>query len=76
MFDSRVTVDVDFLLRKIPNTPEQLETILKEIIAEDTGNDFVAFDIKSVEPISVAKKYAGIGASMVAKIKTPEHRLV
>ena len=68
-FDSRVTVDVDFLLRKIPNTPEQLETILKEIIAEDTGNDFVAFDIKSVEPISVAKKYAGIGASMVAKIK-------
>lgn len=69
MFDSRVTVDVDFLLRKIPNTPEQLETILKEIIAEDTGNDFAAFDIKSVEPISVAKKYAGIGASMVAKIK-------
>lgn len=68
-FDSRVTVDVDFLLRKISNTPEQMETILKEIIAEDTGNDFVAFDIKSVEPISVAKKYAGIGASMVAKIK-------
>ena len=24
-FDSRVTVDVDFLLRKIPNTPEQLK---------------------------------------------------
>ena len=23
-FDSRVTVDVDFLLRKVPNTPEQL----------------------------------------------------
>jgi len=26
-FDSRVTVDVDFLLRKIPNTPEQLRKI-------------------------------------------------
>ena len=24
-FDSRVTVDVDFLLRQIPNTPEQLK---------------------------------------------------
>ena len=25
-FDSRVTGDVDFLLRKVPNTPEQLQT--------------------------------------------------
>lgn len=41
-FDSRVTVDVDFLLRKIPNTPEQLKGILGEIIAVQTGNDFVA----------------------------------
>ena len=68
-FDSRVTVDVDFLLRKIPNTPEQLKTVLEEIIACDTGNDFVAFEVRSVEPIAVAKKYAGIGAAMVAHIK-------
>ena len=31
-FDSRVTVDVDFLLRKIPNTPEQLKSVLEEIM--------------------------------------------
>jgi hypothetical protein len=68
-FDSRVTVDVDFLLRKIPNTPEQLKAILEEIIATDTGNDFITFEIKDVAPIAVAKKYAGIGASLVAKIK-------
>ncbi|MBQ7975489.1 MAG: nucleotidyl transferase AbiEii/AbiGii toxin family protein [Clostridia bacterium] len=68
-FDSRVTVDVDFLLRSMPNTPEQLESILKEIIAEDTGNDFITFEIKSITPIAVAKKYAGIGASVIAKIK-------
>ncbi|RGF54605.1 nucleotidyl transferase AbiEii/AbiGii toxin family protein [Roseburia sp. AF02-12] len=68
-FDSRVTVDVDFLLRKIPNTPEQLKGILEEIIAVNTGNDFVTFEIKDVAPIAVAKKYAGIGASMVARIK-------
>lgn len=68
-FDSRVTVDVDFLLRKIPNTPEQLWAVLKEIISCDTGNDFVAFEIKSVVPIAIAKKYAGIGASMIARIK-------
>ena len=49
-FDSRVTVDVDFLLQQIPNTPEQLRGILEEIIA-------------------VVKKYAGIGVSIVARIK-------
>ncbi len=68
-FDSRVTVDVDFLLRKIPNTPEQLKAILEEIIATETGNGFISFEIKDVVPIAVAKKYAGIGASLVAKIK-------
>lgn len=68
-FDSRVTVDVDFLLRKIPNTPEQLKVVLEKIIATATGNDFVTFEIKDIAPISVAKKYAGIGASIIARIK-------
>ena len=68
-FDSRVTVDVDFLLRQMPNTPEQLKTVLEEIIATPTGNDFITFEIKDVTPIAVAKKYAGIGASVVACIK-------
>lgn len=68
-FDSRVTVDVDFLLRQMPNTPEQLKTVLEEIIVTPTGNDFITFEIKDVAPIAVAKKYAGIGASVVARIK-------
>ena len=60
---------MDFLLRQMPNTPEQLKTVLEEIIATPTGNDFIAFEIKDVAPIAVAKKYAGIGASIVARIK-------
>lgn len=68
-FDSRVTVDVDFLLRKVPNTPERLKSVLEEIIAAPTGNDFITFEIKDIAPIAVAKKYAGIGASIVAHIK-------
>lgn len=67
-FDSRVTVDVDFLLRRTPNTPEQLKSILEDIIAVPTGNDFVTFEIKEVTPIAAAKKYAGIGASIVTHI--------
>ena len=68
-FDSRVTVDVDFLLRKVPNTPEKLKKVLEDIIATPTGNDFVTFEITNIAPIAVAKKYAGIGASLVARIK-------
>lgn len=68
-FDSRVTVDVDFLLKKIPNTPEQLRKVVEEIIAVETGNDFVTFEIKDVAPIAVAKKYAGVGVTLNAKIK-------
>ena len=64
-----MTVDVDFLLRQIPNTPEQLKSILEDIIAVPTDNDFVTFEVRDVAPIAVAKKYAGIGASIVARIK-------
>ena len=68
-FDSRVTVDVDFLLRQVPNTAEQLKSLLEEIITVPTGNDFITFEIKDVASIAIAKKYAGIGASIVARIK-------
>lgn len=50
-FDSRVTADVDFLLRKMPNTPEQLQAILEGIIATQTGNDFITFEIKMWLPL-------------------------
>ncbi len=68
-FDSRVTIDVDFLLQKVPNTPEQLRTVIESIISTPTGNDFVTFEIRDIAPIAAAKKYAGIGASLVARIK-------
>lgn len=68
-FDSRVTMDVDFLLKKIPNTPERLRKVVEEIIAVEAGNDFVTFEIKDVAPIAVAKKYAGIGVTLNSRIK-------
>lgn len=68
-FDSRVTVDIDFLLKRIRNTPDRVKVVLEEIIAADTGNDFITFEVKSIAPIAITKKYAGIGASMIARIK-------
>ena len=68
-FDSRVTVDVDFLLKAIPNTPEGLRPVIDEIISVETGNEYIAYEITRIEPIAVAKKYAGIGATVLARIK-------
>lgn len=68
-FDSRITADVDFLLQKVPNTPEQLQIILEEIISADTDNDFISFKIRRISPISIQKKYAGLSASLVSQIK-------
>ncbi len=68
-FESRVTMDIDLLLQKLPNTPEELQPIIEEVISTDTGNDFVKFELKTIQPISIAKKYAGISASLVAVIK-------
>ena len=68
-YDSRVTVDVDFLLQRIPNTPEKLREILSRIIAADTGNDFLTFEIRDIQPISLHKQYPGIHADLIAHIK-------
>ena len=68
-FDSRVTVDVDFLLQRIANTPEQLRTVIEDILSVPTENDYITFEITDTSPISIAKKYAGISVSLVAHIK-------
>ena len=68
-FDSRVTVDVDFLLQRIPNTPEQLRTVIEDILSVPTENEYITYEITDISPISVAKKYAGISVSLVAHIK-------
>ena len=68
-FDSRITVDIDFMLRKMPNTPEKVNEVLEKIINTSSGNDYITFEITNVYPISLEKKYAGIGASLIARIK-------
>ena len=60
---------MDFLLLGVPNTPEQLKTVLKEIITVPTENAFITYEIKDIAPIALQKKYAGIEASLVSYIK-------
>ena len=50
-FESRATVDVDFLMRGLNNDLARMDEIIAEILAVDTGNDFVTFKAGKTEPI-------------------------
>ena len=68
-FESRATVDVDFLMRGLNNDLARMDEIIAEILAVDTGNDFVRFEAKKTEPIAIQRKYHGISTQITGYIK-------
>lgn len=68
-FESRATVDVDFLMRGLNNDLARMDEIIAEILAVDTGNDFVRFEAKKTESIAVQRKYHGISTQITGYIK-------
>ena len=68
-FESRATVDVDFLLCQLPGAVEDVKRIVDEIIAVDSGNDFITFTSRGFETISPQRKYKGVSFQLVGHIK-------
>ena len=68
-FESRATVDVDFLMRGLNNDLARMDEIIAEILAVDTGNDFVTFKASKTEPIAVQRKYHGVSTQITGYIK-------
>lgn len=68
-FESRATVDVDFLMRGLNNDMARMDDIIAEILAVDTGNDFVTFKAGKTEPIAVQRKYHGVSTQITGYIK-------
>ena len=68
-FESRATVDVDFLMRGLDNDMARMDEIIAEILALDTGNDFVTFKATKATPIAVQRKYHGISTQITGYIK-------
>lgn len=68
-FESRATIDVDFLIRQLPNSVEETEKIITEILEVDTGNDFIEFTAGAFETISPQRKYTGVSFQIIGKIK-------
>lgn len=68
-FESRATIDIDFLLRNSPSTVEDVKVIISEIITTRTGNDFIVLEARGFEIINPQRKYNGISFQIVGKIK-------
>jgi len=68
-FESRATVDVDFLMRGLNNDLARMDEIIAEILAVPTGNDFVTFKASKAEPIAVQRKYHGVSTQITGYIR-------
>ena len=68
-FESRATVDVDFLMRGLNNDLARMDEIITEILAVPTGNDFVTFKTSKAEPIALQRKYHGVSMQITGYIK-------
>ena len=68
-FESRATIDVDFLLRDFSNSIDDVKELVEKIINTPTGNDYILMTAKGFEEISPQRKYHGISAQIIGQIK-------
>lgn len=68
-FESRATIDVDFLLRAASNSIDDVKTLINRILNTPTGNDYISMKAKGFEEISPQRKYHGISTQIIAQIK-------
>ena len=68
-FESRATVDVDFMLHGLSNDMARMDEIIAEILARPTGNDFITCKALPTEPIAANRKYHGVSTQITGYIK-------
>jgi len=68
-FESRATIDADFLLRGFSNSIEDVKDLIEKIIDTPTGNDYIIMTATGFEEISPQRKYQGISTQIISQIK-------
>ena len=75
-FESRPTMDIDFLIQQLPNNVTLMEEVVKDIINKDAENSLMRFEIKGIEAIAEHREYNGLRVKLLALLKstrTPFH---
>ena len=68
-FDSRPTRDIDFMIRALHGSLENIKQTMKCICEISTGNDFIKLEVLATEPITVDKKYPGVKTMLIGNIE-------
>ena len=68
-FKSRATIDIDFLLKQMSSSIKDVQKIISEIINTPSGNNYISFEIDGIEEITPQRKYKGVSAKLIGKIK-------
>ena len=68
-FESRPTKDVDFLLKQLAGSVESIQNVIREILAIETGNDYIWFEAEGFETISLMREYPGVSFQLIGHIK-------
>lgn len=76
-FQSRPTLDIDFMARHISNDAENIKAVFQKISNIACEEDGVTFDGDSIETgeIAVTKEYRGVNVSLVAHLDTAQQRI-
>lgn len=67
-FDSRPTRDMNFLMRSLSNDLEHIQTVMNEICALPTENDYILLKVTGTEQITLEKKYPGVKIKFMGDI--------
>ncbi|MGE4507505.1 MAG: nucleotidyl transferase AbiEii/AbiGii toxin family protein [Eubacteriaceae bacterium] len=73
-FNSRPTMDIDFLMKNLSNNQTDMLKVINDIISIETDYRFIELQVKSIMNITEQKDYHGIRIKMVgviANTKTP-----
>jgi len=68
-FQSRATVDIDFMIQRLENNPERMEKVIAKIIGVSTGlNEVVVLEAGKCVSISPQREYQGVSGQITGKI--------
>lgn len=67
-FDSRPTRDMDFMLRKMSNELSDIRTVMENVCAVPTENNYIKLEVTGTEHITMEKKYPGVKTKLIGRI--------
>ncbi len=74
-FSCRPTIDADYLLTGCSNNIKDIQNMVNDIINIPTENKFISYEVKNFKKIAEQRKYNGIRANLIGKIKNTRTHL-